>query len=239
MKQVLGPVLFVSAGPSLAGRVGVLGMLECVVVDGSGRVSCHFSPTHSPNPSLAPPGERGGLHLATFFKAGTLRLTARWPQSGANPATSRCSQIRPRISSPSLDFSVRRPESRHADQALPQHQLAPSCVQRIENARTPFDGNAPLRAFFPPLKTRPNVAVRSPFRPGGGGEGLGERGGIQRIRNKTAADNRRGNSSNEFPCSQKMKQKQEHTNHIARGLEAKKTKINSQYPQTTIQELTA
>ena len=38
----------------------------------------------------------------------------------------------------------------------------------------------PLRIFFPPLETRPHVAVRSPFRPGGGGEGLGERGGIQK-----------------------------------------------------------
>ena len=62
---------------------------ESFVVDGSGRVSCHFSPTHSPNPSLAPPGERGGLHVAAFLKAGTLRSTARWRQSEGNAATGR------------------------------------------------------------------------------------------------------------------------------------------------------
>jgi len=32
----------------------------------------YFSPTHSPNPSLAPPGERGELHLAASFKVGKL-----------------------------------------------------------------------------------------------------------------------------------------------------------------------
>ena len=31
-----------------------------------------FSPTHSPNPSLAPPGERGEPHLAASFKVGKL-----------------------------------------------------------------------------------------------------------------------------------------------------------------------
>jgi hypothetical protein len=33
--------------------------------------------------------------------------------------------------------------------------------------------------YVPPSKTSPNVAVSPPFRPGGGGKGLGDRGGIQ------------------------------------------------------------
>ena len=149
------------------------GVFGGAAVDGSGLVSCYFSPTHSPNPSLAPPGERGGLHLAASLKVGNLCATARWPQSGGNPATSRCP-------------------------------------------------NAKTSGYFPPLKTRPHVAVRSPFRPGGGGEGLGERGGIQRIKNENAADNRRGNSSGAYPCIQKSLQKQEHVTHMQPGLEVRK-----------------
>ena len=34
----------------------------------------------------------------------------------------------------------------------------------------------------PPSKTRPNRAVGSPFHPGGGGKGLGDRGGIRNFR---------------------------------------------------------
>ena len=71
-----------------------VGLDSLALAVGAGLVSCHFSPTHSPNPSLAPPGERGGLHVAASLKVGNLRATARWPQSGGNPATSRCSQIR-------------------------------------------------------------------------------------------------------------------------------------------------
>ena len=56
----------------VAGFVLVSGWFESSVVDGSGFVSCYFSPTHSPNPSLAPPGERGELHVAAFFKVGKL-----------------------------------------------------------------------------------------------------------------------------------------------------------------------
>jgi len=164
------------------------------VVVGSGLVFCHFFPTHTPNPSLAPPGERGEPHVAACLKAGTLRLTVRWPQSGANPATSRCSQVWPRISSPALDFPVCRPQGGHADQALRQCQLASNCLQpsarRLDQLPTLFDGNAPVRTFFPPSKSWPNVAVRSPFRTKGGGEGLGERGGIQRRKNRNAAQSR-------------------------------------------------
>jgi len=146
-------------------------------------------PTHSPNPSLAPPGERGGLHVAASLKAGTLRSNARWPQSEGKTATGRCSQIRRRISSPALDFSGNSLPAVQSGQALPQRQLASSGLQQIENPPIQFDGNAPKRTFFPPSKTRPHVAVSSPFRPGGGGEGSGERGGIQRIKNRNAAHN--------------------------------------------------
>jgi hypothetical protein len=227
---------------AVAGAYGDPGLFEFFVVDGEGLVSCYFSPTHSPNPSLAPPGERGELHLAACLKAGTLRSTARWPQSEGNPATGRHSQIRPRISSPALDFSGSRPQGTHADQALPQRQLASTCLQPIERRLnqlpTQFDGNAPLRTFFPPLNTRPNVAVSSLSAPAGV-ERVGVRGGIQRIRNKNAADNRFGSSTAQPHRAQKELQKQEQTMHIARGLEVKKTQIISHDPKFVIKELTA
>ncbi len=166
---------------------------------------CDFSPTHSPNPSLAPPGERGGLHVAACFKAGTLRLTARWPQSGANPATSRCSRVQPRSSSPALYCSGSHAHGGHADQALPQRQLASSGLQQIESPPTQFDGNAPLRAFFPPLKTRPHGAVSSLSAPAGV-ERVGVRGGIQRLKNKGATNSRvEGSSPTDRIASQPCK----------------------------------
>ena len=166
------------------------GCFEFFVVDGSGFVSCHFSPTHSPNPSLAPPGERGGLHVAASFKVGNLCATVRWPQSECNAATGRCP-------------------------------------------------DAKTSGYFPPLKTRPNVAVRSPFRTKGGGEGLGERGGIQRIKSKNAADKHFGSSSAKPPCVARVLQKQELVTQMKRGLAVEMTHRISQYSQTVIQELTA
>ncbi len=222
----------------VAGSVLIPGLFECAAVDVSGLVSCHFSPTHSPNPSLAPPGERGGLHVAACLKVGTLRFTARWPQSEGNPATGRCSQNSRRNSSPVLDFPVCRPESAQSDQALPQRQLASSCLQQLQKSRTPFDGNAPLRTFFPPSKTRPHVAIGSLSAPAGV-ERVGVRGGIQRIRNKNATDNRFGHSAEEPHCVQDVPKKQERTLHIARGLVAKKTQLINQHPQIAIQELAA
>ena len=165
---------------------GIHGVFDGAAVVGSGLVSCHFSPTHSPTPSLAPPGERGGLHVAASFKTGTLRLTVRWPQSEGNPATSRCSQILRRISWSAVDFSACFPAAAHsvqanqayqADQSLPQRQLDSSCLQQIENPPTQFDGNAPLGTFFPPINTRPHVAVSSLSAPAGV-ERVGVRGGI-------------------------------------------------------------
>jgi hypothetical protein len=157
-------------------------------------VFCDLSPTHSPNPSLAPPGERGGLHVAASVKAGTLRLTARWPQSDGNAATGRYSQIRRRISWPALDFSVCRPKTARSDQVLPQRQLASTCLPSIEKPLGQFDGNAPIHTFFPPSKTRPNVAVSSLSAPAGV-ERVGVRGGIQRLKNKDATNNRVDGSS--------------------------------------------
>jgi len=50
-----------------------------------------LSPTHSPNPSLAPPGERGGLHVAACLKVGkeTSRgtLASKWQHGMTRPST--------------------------------------------------------------------------------------------------------------------------------------------------------
>ncbi len=67
--------------------------------------------------------------------------------------------------------------------------LASKWRQPTEKPFSRFVANVPRHVYFPPFKTRPNVAVGSPFRPGGGGEGLGERGGntTQRLKNERAA----------------------------------------------------
>ncbi|MFZ3083731.1 hypothetical protein [Rhodoferax ferrireducens] len=212
MMQSFGSFPLALPAQPIAGFVGILGLSECAAVDGEGFVSCYFSPTHSPNPSLAPPGERGGLHLAASVKVGTLvhhgALASKWPQSIDGLCKS--------ISTP--------------------RQRALKCLQQIEKPLNQFDGSAPMRTFFPPLKTRPNVAVSSLSAPAGV-ERVGVRGGIQRIRNKNAADNQFGNSNDDH-CVQKILQKQEHPRHIARGLAVKKTQIISRYPQTVIKELT-
>ena len=137
---------------------------------GMRSVFCDFSPTHSPNPSLAPPGERGGLHLAACLKVGNLVigrvLASKWVQR-SHEALKSISALR---------------------------QQAAKCLQPIENPRIQFDGNAPLRAVFPPFKTRPNVAVSSLSAPAGA-ERVGVRGGIQRLKNRGATNNRVEGSS--------------------------------------------
>ena len=129
-----------------------------------------LSPTHSPNPSLAPPGERGGLHLAASMKVGNrvieVALPSKWPQ---------CKHEAPRSISA-------------------QRQPASTCLQQLEKPRPQFDGNAPMHTFFPPLKTRPNVAVSSLSAPAGV-ERVGVRGGIKRIKIKNAASSRVEGSS--------------------------------------------
>lgn len=69
---------------------------------------------------------------------------------------------------------------------------------------------------FPPKKTRPNVAISSPFRPGGGGEGLGERGGIQRINNENSTNVRGGRLAG-MRCSTQREFKNRLTAKLARG----------------------
>jgi hypothetical protein len=55
-------------------------------------------------------------------------------------------------------------------------QRALKGLQQIEKPLNQFDGNVPMRTFFPPLKTRPNVAVSSLSAPAGV-ERVGVRGG--------------------------------------------------------------
>ncbi|MFZ3083725.1 hypothetical protein, partial [Rhodoferax ferrireducens] len=183
-----------------------------------------FSPTHSPNPGfwgqspnspsrrlaqrerrhapqrnwcLTPITQRGELHLAACLKVGNLvhhgTLASKWPQHIDGLCKS--------ISTP--------------------RQRALKCLQQIEKPLNQFDGNVPMRTFFPPSNTRPNVAVSSLSAPAGV-ERVGVRGGIQRKKIKNAADNPFGNSNNDAPCVQKVLQKQERTTLVGRGLEAKK-----------------
>ena len=111
-----------------------------------------LSPTHSPPPLSRPAGRKRGASCGRVFKGGRFELV--------------CALHSKRLQ--------RTPEVNRSFSA--QHPWALTCRQLIENPRTSFDGNAPLRAFFPPSKTRPHGAVCSPFRTKGGGEGLGERG---------------------------------------------------------------
>src|SRR5450830_504828 len=212
MMQSFGSFPLALPAQPIAGFVGVLGLSECAAVDGAGLVFCYFSPTHSPNPSLAPPGERGELHLAASIKVGNLvhhcALASKWPQSIDGLCKS--------ISAP--------------------RQWAVKCLQPIEKPRNPFDGNVLMRAYFPPFKTRPNVAVGSLSAPAGV-ERVGVRGGIQRIKNKNAADNQFGNSDHDDPRDPKTLQKQEQAMYMERGLAVKNIKETNQYPQQLIQEL--
>ena len=57
--------------------------------------------------------------------------------------------------------------------ARPQLTFFPAPIN-LEKFSTP---NNQMPVYVPPKKTKPNMAVSPPFRPSGGGEGLGERGG--------------------------------------------------------------
>ncbi len=103
--------------------------------------------------------------MAAFLKVGTLRSTARWLQSGDNSWTSRSHQL------------ASRAQSRTVKRAT-----AAWVIGLVMNCGH-FEAARPPETDFPPSKRWPNVAVSSPFRPGGGGEGLGERGGIQEQQN--------------------------------------------------------
>ena len=226
---------FASMSSLAVSESAAAGCFEFFVVDGSGFVFCHFSPTHTPNPSLAPPGERGGLHLAASVKVGNLVIegaqASKWPQRRHEALNFVCAQRQLATKWPQRRCGLLR-------SIFAQRQLASTCLQQIEKQLNSFDGNVPLRTFFPPLKTRPNVAVSSLSAPAGV-ERVGVRGGIQRLKNKNAASNRFGSSTDKPLRVWKILQKQEQTMYIPRGLTVKITKTISQYPQIAIQELSA
>ena len=129
-----------------------------------------LSPTHTPPPLSRPAGRKRGASCGRVFEGGKSELdcalTSKWPQ--------------------------RRHEAPRSISARRQRAL--KCLQQIEKQLNQFDGNAPLQTFFPPLLTRPNVAVSSLSAPAGV-ERVGVRGGIQRIKNKNAAQSRVRRSS--------------------------------------------
>ena len=133
-----------------------------------------LSPTHSPPPLSRPAGRKRGASCGRVSKGGKSELYCALPSK----------------------WLPCRLEAHKSIFAQEQKALKGwNDLQRIENPCAQFDGNAPLRAFFPPFKTRPHGAVSPPFRTKGGGEGLGERGGIQRLKIKNAASNRVNASS--------------------------------------------
>ena len=230
--------LLVSESP-VAVSVLIPGLFEFSVFDGSGRVSCHFSPTHSPthspNPSLAPPGERGEHHVAASVKVGNLVIegtqASKWPQRRHEALNFVSAQLQLATQWPQRRCGL--PKSMSA-----QRQQTVKCLQLIEKPRTQFDGSAPLCTFFPPSKTRPHVAVSSLSAPAGV-ERVGERGGIQRLKNKNAADNRFGSSTDKPRRVREILLKQEQTMYIERGLTVKITKKIGQFPQTVTKDLSA
>ena len=164
-----------------------------------------FPPTHPPPPPSRPAGRKGGASCGRVFKGGKSELDcalpSKWPQ--------------------------RRPEAHRL--ISEQHQKALKSLQQIEKPLSQFDGNAPMRAFFPPLKTRPNVAVSSLSAPAGV-ERVGVRGGIQRKKNRNAANSQVDSSSPASNHTQEILQKNEHLTHTGRGLEAKNIQRNAVSP---------
>ncbi len=148
-------------------------------------VYCDFSPTYAPPPLSRPAGRKRGASFGRVFKGGKSELDCA--------------------------LTSKRPQRSH--EALKsisaQGQQAVKCLEPIESPRTRFDGNVPLRAFSPPLKTRPNVAVSSLSAPAGV-ERVGVRGGIQRIKIKNATNSRVEGSSHadriaSEPCTKEPK----------------------------------
>ena len=173
-----------------------------------------LSPTHTPPPLSRPAGRKRGASCGRVFEGGKsefdFALPSKWLQ--------------------------RKPEAHRSISA--QHQRTLNGLKRLkrlnglqqfENPLNPFDGNAPMRAFFPPLKTRPNVAVSSLSAPAGV-ERVGVRGGIQRKRNKNAANSQPSQSGRNSHRVQEPHQKTEHITNTGRGLEAKNTQTNAVSP---------
>ena len=173
-----------------------------------------FSPTHSPPPLSRPAGRKRGASCGRVFEGGKsefdFALPSKWLQ--------------------------RKPEAHRSISA--QHQRTLNGLKRLkrlnglqqfENPLNPFDGSAPMRAFFPPLKTRPNVAV-SPLSAPAGVERVGVRGGIQRKKNNNAVNCQPSQSAGARHHAQKIHQKTEHITHTRRGLEAKNIQTDAVLP---------
>src|SRR5450830_1046665 len=87
--------------------------------------------------------------------------------------------------------------------------LAPKWLQPLSKPIGRFKANVPSRVYFPPFKTRPNVAVSSLSAPAGV-ERVGVRGGVQRLKNKGATNSRVDGSSHadriaSEPCNKEPK----------------------------------
>ena len=168
-----------------------------------------LAPTLPPPPPSRPAGRKRGASCGRALKGGKSELDCALPPK----------------------WLQRKTEAHRSISARQQRAYKGlSGLQRIEKPLHQFDGNVPMQAFFPPLKTRPHVAVSPPFRPGGGGEGLGERGGIQRKRNKNVVNSQVDNSSPISHHAQEILQKNEHLTHTGRGLEAKNIQRNAVSP---------
>jgi hypothetical protein len=128
-----------------------------------------LTPTHTPPPLSRPAGRNRGASCGRVFEGGKFvldcTLASKWALC-----------------------------THEALKPIPaQRQLTFKRFQQIERPLNHFDGNAPMRTFFPPLKTRPNVAVSSLSAPAGV-ERVGERGGMQHIKNKSAANHQEAES---------------------------------------------
>jgi len=106
----------------------------------------------------------------------------------------------------------------------PDFTLASKWQQLISKLISGLEASAPWRGYFPPSKTRPNVAVSSLSAPAGV-ERVGVRGGIQRIKNNNAVNSQPSQSARASPRAQKIHLKTEHITHTGRGLEAKNVNI--------------
>jgi hypothetical protein len=111
----------------------------------------------------------------------------------------------------------------------PDFTLASKWQQLVSKPISRFKANVPSRVYFPPSKTRPNVAVSSLSAPAGV-ERVGVRGGIQRKKNKTAVSSQVDNSSPVSHHTQEIPQKNEHLTHTGRWLEVKNIQRNAVSP---------
>ena len=194
-----------------------------------------FSPTHTP-----PPGFLGSepkfAEPTARPKGAALRAAAKLVSDPNNPKRgASCGRVF-KVGKSELDCALpskwlqRKPEAHRSISARQQRAVKRlNGLQQIEKPLNSFDGNVPMRAFFPPLKTRPNVAVSSLSAPAGV-ERVGVRGGIQRKKNMNAANSQVDKSSPVSHRAQEMPLKTEHITHTGQGLEAKNIQTNAVLP---------